>query len=194
MFRADNVVVTCSKSGKLTSSHVGYWIDQVLISNISDKCLLLSDSWRGQNDNQIYRKVKGLKRLQIPDKTTDKIQPLDMYFNRQMKGIIRRIYDRVALDQLNIQMSDRNSIIKLVSLVYSQMAAPVFRKLVQYSWYASGYVETHPGNFSNVIETCFSFDSSSCEEERCLTPGFICCSWCRNVLCFRHFYMDYHYH
>ncbi|CAF4577860.1 unnamed protein product, partial [Rotaria sp. Silwood2] len=58
MFQADNVIVTCSKSGKLTSSHVSYWVDQVLIPNTSEKSLLLSDSWSGQNDGRIYRKVK----------------------------------------------------------------------------------------------------------------------------------------
>jgi Tc5 transposase-like protein/DDE superfamily endonuclease len=194
MFRAENVIVTCSKSGKLTSSHVDYWRDEIVIPNMPKKSLLLSDSWKGQNDKKIYEKVPGLKRLQIPDKTTDRIQPLDVYFNRQMKAIIRRMYDRVALDQLDIQMSDRNSIIKLVSLVHSQMAAPLFHKLIQYAWHASGYVETHPGDFQNVVDACFSFNWSPCGEKKCSTPGFIQCSWCRKVLCFQHFYVDYHYH
>ncbi|CAF3312708.1 unnamed protein product [Rotaria sp. Silwood2] len=44
MFQVDNVVVMCSKSGKLTRSHVSYWVDQVLIPNKSEMSLLLSDS------------------------------------------------------------------------------------------------------------------------------------------------------
>ena len=112
-----------------------------------------------------------------------------------MKIVIRRIYGRVALDQLNVQMSNRNSIIKLVSLVYSQMATSLFLQLVQYSWYTSAYVEAHPDNCSSVIEACFSFEFSLCEEESSSTTDFIYCSWCRNVLCFSSFSTrNYQYH
>ncbi|CAF1619742.1 unnamed protein product, partial [Didymodactylos carnosus] len=78
LFQADNVVVTCSKSGKLTTSLVEYWVDKVLQPTVKDgKCLLLSDYWGGQRDANLYRKVKNLERLEIPKKTTSMIQPLD---------------------------------------------------------------------------------------------------------------------
>ena len=47
--KAENVVVTCSASGKLTTSLVEYWRDHVLPPSISlsSRSLLLSDSWSG---------------------------------------------------------------------------------------------------------------------------------------------------
>ena len=78
LYNADNVVITCSTSDKLTNSLVEYWRDHVLIPSISlsSGSLLLSDSWSGQSDAKgIYKKIKGLYRREIPPKTTPKIQP-----------------------------------------------------------------------------------------------------------------------
>ena len=71
LFKTDNVVVTCSKPGKLTTSLVEYWINNVLIPTIGDrKCLLLLDYWGGQRDVKLYQLLKYLTRLEIPRKTT----------------------------------------------------------------------------------------------------------------------------
>lgn len=135
MFQPRNVVITCSKSGKLTKSLVHYWSDMVLAPNAPKKCLLLSDAWLTQSDVEIYKKVPGCKRLGIgiPQKTTDRLQPLDVFYNRQMKSIMRRAYDRVILDQLPIAMSTRDNIIRLVSLTHNQMSAKVFNGLIRYA-------------------------------------------------------------
>ena len=62
LFTASNVVVTCSKSGKLTTSLVQYWIDNVLKAAIGNQmCLLLSDYWGGQCDETLYADLKYLK-------------------------------------------------------------------------------------------------------------------------------------
>ena len=45
LFNARNIVVTCSKSGKLTSSLVTYWRDHCLIPNLPSRTLLLVDSF-----------------------------------------------------------------------------------------------------------------------------------------------------
>ena len=46
LYNADNVLVTCSTSGKLTTSLVEYWRNHVLLPSISlsSRSLLLSDS------------------------------------------------------------------------------------------------------------------------------------------------------
>ena len=131
------MVITCSSSGKLTSSLVTYWKDNVLAPSIGSKILLLSDSWSGQNDDNIYGDLKPIAktvhRIQILPKTTSDIQTLDKYFNRQIKVLAKKVYNRVALDQLNVNLHERNNIIKLVSLIHNQLSAPVFKPLILYS-------------------------------------------------------------
>ena len=133
-FKADNVVVTCSASGKLTTSLVQYWSKNVLVPSIaSSSCiLLLSDSWSGQgNEKGIYENVKGCKRMEIPPKTTARIQPLDVFFNHEYKVIARRVYDRMILD--DIQMYQRNNLIRLHSLIHNQMSAPIYESMIRYA-------------------------------------------------------------
>lgn len=74
---------------------VRYWIDKWLSPSIShSRTLLLSDAWSGQgNQHGLYDEIIGLKRLEIPLKTTSKIQPLDTFFHLQWKVIARRLYD-----------------------------------------------------------------------------------------------------
>ncbi|CAF1958695.1 unnamed protein product [Rotaria magnacalcarata] len=103
LFRPKNVIITCSTSGKLTSSLVKYWRNQILAKSIGKKALILSDSWTGHNGESIYKDLKSIgktvKRLKIPPKTTSHIQPLDKYFNRQIKVLAKKIYNPDELDQ-----------------------------------------------------------------------------------------------
>ena len=92
LFAPSNIVLTCSKSGKLTSSVIEYWRDNVLAPVIKNKdYLLISDSWSAQNAVTIYKYFPNVKRLEILKKTTGMIQPLDVYFNRQYKMIGRKL-------------------------------------------------------------------------------------------------------
>ncbi|CAF2120193.1 unnamed protein product [Rotaria magnacalcarata] len=200
LFEPSNVIITCSSSGKLTSSLVTYWRDNCLLPYIGKKCLLLSDSWSGQNDASIYDKVncknKHLTRIQIPQKTTNELQPLDVYYNRQMKNFIKKIYSRVNLDEIPIHMHERNNIIKIVSLVHNQLSAPVFCKMIRYSWFASGLSKTDPSPFYNVNEVCFPPITSyeECSVDDCDEAVLITCAFCSKKLCFHDFFVDYHFH
>ena len=77
IYRAPNIHVTCSKSGKLTKSHIKYRTEKVLRPAVSDDCLLLLDSWSGQTDHTIYKKIFSgnikCEQMQIPPKTTGDI-------------------------------------------------------------------------------------------------------------------------
>jgi len=197
LFKASNVVITCSSSGKLTTSLVEYSHDHVLLPSFGHhkKFLLISDCWRGQTYGKgLYDHILGCTRLEIPKKTTDQIQPLDVFFNRQMKVIPRRLYDRVLLYELDINISERNNIIRLMSLTHNQLSAEVFRPMIQYTWYASGYIDNHPGSFKTVVEVCFSFDATICVAPSCDAATFISCSWCDKPLCLNHFFLNYHFH
>jgi hypothetical protein len=124
LFQAPNVTTTCSKSDKLTSSLVEYWIHNVLKPAVgNEKVLLLLDVWGGQTDQKLYSSMKHLRLEIIPKKTTSMIQPLDITFNRQYKHIIRTIYDHVRLYDINCNLSQRNNIIKLTSLCYNQICS-----------------------------------------------------------------------
>ena len=197
LFKESNVVITCSSSGKLTTSLVEYWRDHVFLPSLGkhEKLLLISDCWGGQTDVKgLCDRIPGCIRLEIPKKTTDQIQPLDVFFNRQMKVILPRLYDRVLLDELDINMSERNNIIRLMSLTHNQLSAKVLHPMIQYAWYASGYTDKHPGSFKTVGEVCFSFDASICAVSSCDAAPFICCSWCDKPLCFNHFFLNNHFH
>ncbi|CAF3032526.1 unnamed protein product [Rotaria sp. Silwood2] len=200
LFVPKNVVITCSSSGKLTSSLVSYWLDKCLLPSIGKKSLLLSDSWSGQNDKKIYEssKTKGkcVERIQIPQHTTADIQPLDKYYNRQMKNFIKRLYNHVSLDEIPINLYERNNIIKLVSLVHNQLSAPVFNKMIRYAWFACGYTKDDPSPFENINDVCFPHETThvECEVHRCQDSVFLTCAHCSKKYCFEHFFVDYHYH
>ena len=197
LFKTSNVVITCSSSGKLTTSLVEFWRDHVLLPSLGKrkKFLLISDCWDGQADGKgIYDHVPGCTRLEIPKKTTNAIQPLDVFFKRQMKVIPRRLFDQVLLDELDINISERNNIIRLTSLTHNQLSAEVFPKMIQYAWYTSGYTDDHPGSFKTVAEMCFSFDATICAVSSCDASPFISCSWFNKPLCFNHFFLNYHFH
>ena len=111
LFQADNIVITCSHSGKLTKSLTQYRSDNVVLPLIgNNKCLLLSDYWGVQRIHEIYDKMKHLKRLEIPKSTMSMIQPLDVVWNRQYKYFIRQMYDHVRLHDLNVSLAQRNNI------------------------------------------------------------------------------------
>lgn len=196
LFTPANIVITCSKSGKLTTSLVRYWIENVLKPTIgTQRSLLLSDYWGGQRDQQLYADLKELTRLEIPKKTTAMIQPCDVYYNRQYKYLVRKMYHHVRLYDLDIRLSQRNNIIKLNSLVYNQLSSPKFYSMIKYAWYQSGYLLRSPGVFQNVQEICFSFQIHNCQLQGCVDPTpFIKCAYCDKVLCLEHFFESYHFH
>ncbi len=199
MFQCPNVVVYCSKSGKMTKELVREWCEESLIPAISSKSLLLLDSWSGHSDTEnicsLFSQDKPCEILKIPPKTTSLIQPLDVYFFRQWKLFARKIYERVSLDRLEINLKDRNNIIKMHSLIHNQLSSPRFYTMIKYSWFKSGYFTENPGKFKNVIETCFKFTEQVCYQDcsQCSEGVFIICSWCSLPLCFTHFYEKYHY-
>ena len=195
LLKPKNVVLTCSKSGKLTTSLVEYWRDEVLKKCVGNQSyLLISDSWGAQGADEIYKKLPNLRRLEIPKKTTAMIQPLDVYFNRQYKVIARRLSDHVRLHDYDINLGQRNNIIKMNSLIHNQMSSKIFTRMIQYAWFRSGYLINDPGPLENVKQVCFSFKGYSCSENNCVEIAFIQCSWCARSLCICHFFTDYHLH
>ncbi len=57
---------------------------------------------------------------------------------------------------MDIDLKNRLNIITMHLLIYDQLSSSKFNKIWRYSWYKSGYTNTHLGLFQNVIEVCFS--------------------------------------
>ena len=155
---------------------------------------MLSDCWGAQGADNIDNALTNVKRLEIPRRTTSLIHLLDVYLNRQYKVIARKLYDYVRLHQVDINLAERNNIIKINLLIHNQLSSKVFCPMIQYAWFQSGYLQADPGSFKNVKQMCFSFKDNSCNINNCDELTFICCSWCEESLCVNHFFVDYHIH
>jgi hypothetical protein len=198
VFSANNVIATCSTSGKLNSSLVEYWIREVLDKVTSNRFLLLVDQWSPQTDLETYErnltKDQVCKIMVIPGKTTATKQPCDVYFFRQWKELTKRVYYRVSLDQLNIDLRSRDAVIQVQSLVHNQLSSNLFQPMISFAWSTAGYIPRQHASFSNVIDICFSFTSDECSIRHCDESPFIRCSHCRVLLCFEHFFVSNHFH
>lgn len=69
LYKADNIVIFTSKSGKLTSDLAVNWFANVFLSNTGENSVLLLDSWTGQTEkkfNNIDTDNKTSKFLRFP--------------------------------------------------------------------------------------------------------------------------------
>ena len=106
-----------------------------------------------------------------------------------MKYFIKRTRDFAILENIEIPLGNRTNLFKMASLAYNLVSAPVFNNLIKYAFYKSGYTEERPDSFINVRDTCFKFSKLYCEI--CEQTSFICCAYCKKILCFTDFYINY---
>jgi hypothetical protein len=197
LFKADNVFVVCSTSGKLTKNLVKEFAKNIIKPNINQDFLLLVDSWPGHNKINIYNDVFpniNCNLQIIPPGTTEEIQPADRVLFFQWKYFVKMMYSHIDLEDLNIELRLRNNIIKMQSLIFNQFQSPLFHRMLRYAWYTSGYTNQRPETFETVKEICFEFDNIKCFDTNCSEIAFIDCSICRKILCFTHFFVEYHFH
>ena len=198
-----NVLVTCSKSGKLTSSLMEYYLDKFMVPHAKEHghdLAFLVDHRGGQIDGQMYstrfgsNEVPACEVLPIPKNCTSECQPCDTVFFRQLKYFLRRITEYVQLhdlDTVDQPIYSRESIQIIHSLLQYQLSATIFRPMIRYAWYKAGICnEKEP--FLNVKQACFTFTAEKCELRSCLKKVFLLCSRCRKHICFECFFYDYH--
>ena len=167
--------------------------------NGANKLLYIIDHWTGQTDPALYEKFEKtepeMELLFVPEKTTGECQPLDTYFNRKLKYITRKIYSYAMVHGNEFgdpeKLIDRNSILKIQSLLHFLLSAPIFVPMIKHSWRAAG-LTTEPIPFMNAYSILFQLKMPNCIIINCTTAPFINCSWCRQELCFHHFFNDYH--
>lgn len=190
-----NIYLVASKSGKLDKTIMKKWITDCVAPYISEnKAILIYDSWAGQVDDLTYESLsEQCTRFQIPAKATSIIQPLDKYIFRQYKIFRRKIFEKVVLDSIDIDLHKRQNVIKMQSLMYNQFQSAAFEPMFKYAWFACNY-KSDRVKFKNVAETLFSTSFDDCEEEMCNRETFIKCAHCSVNMCFHHFYIDNHFH
>jgi hypothetical protein len=193
-----NVIVTASKSGKLTKNHFSQFVVNVIQPYCkNEEFLLILDSWGGQTDiahfNSIFTDNDGNCSSTveiIPPHCTPYCQPCDVYFFRQVKNFIKQIQDCTHILQQNRQLSSREDAIKIHSLIHSQLSSDVFNNMIKYAWYASKLIPER-NVFFNVNQICFPPDIRK-QNCACSMTSFIQCANCRKFLCFTCFYDMYH--
>lgn len=196
-----NVVIVCSKSGKLTTLlYEEYLINVVKPYVKNNKFLFIVDSWGGQKNIQTYNEIfldennKPTCNLQIiPPKCTPICQPCDVYFYRQVKIIIKKIQNcpDLLVGDKSIQLNTRSDAIRIQSLVHYLLSAPKFKCMLEYAWYASKLSDKRD-IFFNVNQLCFPPNIHNIKCVCGQTNSFIKCSWCDNILCFHCFYTNFH--
>jgi hypothetical protein len=160
--------------------------------------LLLNDQWTIYNDQKAIDDATPegykLEIRQMPAHTTKKHQPLDVNFFRYFKEFVRKIEDRVILDDLDVKLHDRDTNLRLISLVVNQFQAPRFKKFLMYAWKKAGYVDEHPGRFMDPTEYCYhSLSKDSCMFVDCDLDVFVKCAHCEMEMCFEHFFIKNHF-
>jgi hypothetical protein len=83
LFKAPNIYVTATKSGKLTKNELKLWFKDLYFPTVGSKSVLLIDSWTTYKNKEMIKSVtperKSVEILTIPPNTTSFIQPLDKY-------------------------------------------------------------------------------------------------------------------
>lgn len=142
---------------------------------------------------QAYLRTLGFLLEIIPPRLTDRLQPLDVGFNRQYKKFFKRIVELALHQGRMAEMTTRESVINLHSLIYNQFQAPVYRDMIRYAWHNTdrSYTDAEldqarvPPRMVQDIQ--FEFDQSKLCEHNCSNYAVVKCSYCGKLLCLRHF-------
>lgn len=197
MFKPTNIFPMCSSSGLVTKQVMKKWYSEVLLPIIDDgsQIVLFHDSLKTFDcvpaETEVSS-VKSLTRLTFPPKTTGMIQPCDVLLFKTWKDFVRRISDRLLMDEAPINLFQRDSILKLQSLVFHQLRAPIFRDFHRQAWAIAGFRDRILEHYEKPIDYCFSV-TGCCKVDGCEELELLKCGWCGMGLCVQHFFIDYHF-
>jgi len=190
LYRPHNVSLTCTRSGLFTDSIYKWWVDTVLASNIKpdQKSLFIADSWAPHRNVENYEALAShgdnFKYEIIPPQTTSICQPLDVYFNRQLKNL-----DRIITHPLRTKFGQqhsvfqRNTAIRIMSLIQFSLSAPTFEPMIRYSFAKSGLVDIEREEFKSVNQVCRVQSAAVCFNFACDERVDMRCAWCANSYC-----------
>src|SRR5271156_5221665 len=134
----NNIVITCTKSGRMDKQKMRHWVDTCLAPHVNGKSLLFLDSWDGLQDPSIFES-NNCERGKIPPNITSQLQPLGKYFFRQYNVLRKELSDRIRIDGLAIELHNRVNVIKLHSIIHNQLRSPKFTNMIRFAWVDCGY-------------------------------------------------------
>lgn len=91
----------------------------------------------------------------------------DVFFNRQWELFVRLVFDHVQFNDIVINLSERNNVVRLNSVAHNQLSSHLFVPMIKYSWFASVYIDQHPGPFQTVNDICFDTGGNVFQEPNC---------------------------
>ncbi|CAO4375904.1 unnamed protein product [Caenorhabditis nigoni] len=186
----EHLRITNTQSGMMNSAKSVDWMKNTFLPSIPKNSALLLDSWTGFNQMEKLPDIKK-KALQIqilPAGTTSELQPLDVFFNRQLKAFNKRMNEKIKIYHSKYCISKRENMLSLVNLMMSQFSAPKFQPMIQLAWFKAGYTKTHPPSFITPAAFCFSIqeDNLVCDSNNCFNDTFMICAHCSDAICFSH--------
>jgi hypothetical protein len=54
--------------------------------------------------------------------------------------LTKRIYHRVSLDELDVDLRSHDAIIKLQNLVHNELSSSLFKPMISYAWSTCDYI------------------------------------------------------
>ncbi|GAU90447.1 hypothetical protein RvY_02861 [Ramazzottius varieornatus] len=95
MFKASNLYVTASTSGKMTKELYNDRCEKISVPHMNQHCIFLAGSWSMFSDQESVHEIKPeepeYEMITIPPKVTGQIQPLDILSFRMYKGYFRKV-------------------------------------------------------------------------------------------------------
>jgi len=190
LYRPPNIALTCTRSGLSTDSTYKWWVDTVLANNIrpDQKSLFIADSWAPHRNVENYEALVShgdeFRYEIIPPQTTSMCQPLDVYFNRQLKNLDRMITHplRTKFGQRH-SVFQRNTAIRIMSLIQFSLSAPIFEPMIRYSFLKSGLIDQEREEFKSANQVCRVQSVATCYNFACDERVDMRCAWCANSFC-----------
>uniref|UniRef100_A0AC35GHL9 DDE-1 domain-containing protein n=1 Tax=Panagrolaimus sp. PS1159 TaxID=55785 RepID=A0AC35GHL9_9BILA len=191
-----NLKCVWTTSGKMNKEIMKNWMKEDFISTADKNSVLFLDSWSGFNEAKLIPEVKAnmIHILTIPKKTTGKIQPCDIGFNRYFKSLYRTTEDKIRRLHPEFMLTKRSNVGLLLNQTVEQFCAPRYSSLIAHSFIKAGFFNHDYEEYQTPDDYCYHFKKvgARCDLKRCGKLAFIKCSWCEKFFCFDDYFVKIH--
>ncbi|GAB0099845.1 hypothetical protein DMENIID0001_157350 [Sergentomyia squamirostris] len=168
IFKHPNIFVKAHISAIMNKSRTQEYFRDVLFPIAPNHFLLLCDFSTLFQDEETFNaaniKAIDFTKKTISPKTSGMIQPLDVFFKRQIKHFLKKFQDRVRLEFLNeCQLSKRDNILKMILLAVHQFQAECFESMISFAFHKCGYILQRPPRFETSAKVCFPTVFENCQ-------------------------------